>query len=160
LRREAIAAGRDLVRVEVIAVVADRADDLQPGRIVLLQLHEAAGDRPPPAWRRDVRIAAAVERAHIVLERIDTIGQRVADATDIETGRVVDINADRVEQIAAAVADAARDIVAGIAEAAYATACGDAIVVGLELIVVGAIAIKRGSPVEPVVVRTGIFPRY
>ncbi len=157
LWREPVAAGRYTGRVQVVAIVANRTDDLEPGRVIVLQLHEAAGDGPLAAWGRDVGVSAAVECLHIVLKRIEPIGQSVAPVADIETSRVVDVDPDRVEQIAAPVADAARDVVADVARTTKGGSAGR-VVIGLDLIVVGPVAIQRRVPVEPHVVRSGVFP--
>ena len=70
LRRQPVATGRGVDRCQLVVVVADGADELEPGRIVLFQLHEAAGYRALAARRRDVGIAAGIEGLDIVAEGI------------------------------------------------------------------------------------------
>ncbi len=143
--------------VQIVVIVADCADGFEPGRIILFQLDETAGNVTNAARRGDVRVAPRVARCYVVAERVDPVGHRVAPVSDIEARGVVDVDAERIEHIAAAVADATRDIVAGIADRADATTGADAGVVGLDLIVFDPVAVHRGAPVEPVVVRLGVF---
>ncbi len=121
-------------------------------------MHEAAGHRALAARRRDVGIAAGIEGLDIVAEGVEAVSHGVAPITEIEARGVVDVDADSVERIATLVADAAGDVVAGIGERTHAATCGDAVVVGLDLVVVGAVAVDRDIPVEQHVVGLGVLP--
>ena len=103
--------------MQIVAVIADRADDFEPGRVVLLQLGEAAGNGPQAAWRGDVGITAAVGGFYVILKRIDAERDRVAPVADIEPRGIVDVDSERIEYIAALVADAAGNVVAEAAAA-------------------------------------------
>ena len=121
-------------------VVAQGADDFEPACIVVLELNEATGNGAPSAWRRDIGISAGIGRSNVVVEGVDTIGDRIAPITDVEARRVIDVDADRIEHIATLVAYAAGDVVAGSAGTAIGGAAAG-IVIGLGLIVVDAIGV-------------------
>ena len=143
--------------VQIVAIVTDGADGFEPGRVVLLQLNEAAGNGANAARCGDVRVAARIRRHHVVAERIEPVGHRVAPVADVEARGVIDVDAQCIERVAAAVANAARNVVAGIAERADAAAGGDAVVVGLDLVVLGPVGVDGRVPVEQIVVRLGVF---
>src|SRR6185312_1457128 len=137
-------------RMQVVVIEADCTDDLEPGRVVLLQLREATGNGAQATGRRDVGIAAAVKRAHVILKRINPERDRVAPVADIKPCRIVDVDAEGIERIAALVADTARDVVTGAAVAAKGRATG-AVMKGLGLVVVGTVAVQRHTPVPEIV---------
>ena len=93
------------------------------------------------------------------LERIDAEGHRVAPVADIEARGVVDVAADRIEHDSRACRRRSRRCCCrAIAERADAAAGGDAVVVGLGLVVLGAVAVELRVPVEQVVVRLAVAP--
>ncbi len=92
-----------------------------------------------------------------VLERVAADRDRVEPVADPEARGVVDVDAEGIEHIAALVPDTARDVVAGTAGAAKRRT-GRGVVIGLGLVVVGAVTVDRGVPVEPVVIGLRIFP--
>ncbi len=150
----AIALGRE--GFELVIVVADRAYDLEPGRIIHLPLREAAGHRAHAAGCCDVRVAPGVRRGDVILKAIGAKGDRVTQLTEVETRRVVNVEAEGVEHVAARITDAARYVVAGrLTDAALR---GAAQVGDLPLVVVGLVPIDTGVPVEQFVFRLVVGP--
>lgn len=139
-------------------IVARSPDDFEPARIIALQLHETAGNRPLAARRRDVGVAALIRGRDMVAEGVETVGHGVAPLADREARGVVDVDAIGVEQIAAPVADAAGDVVSRIEQRADSAAGGDAVVVGLDLVVVGPVAVECRVPVEQIVAGLVVAP--
>ena len=156
-RREAVAAGGARRRVQLIVVVADRTDHLQQRGIVGLPLNERAGHRALAAGGGLVGVAALVEGRNVVAETVTAVSHGMTPVAGFKAGRVVNIETESVDQIAALIADAAGNAVARLTAGAVAGGqCG--VVQRLDLLAVGPIPVDLRIPVENLIVRSGVLP--
>ena len=133
--------------LELVIVVAQRADHFEPARVVALPLEERARHGAHAVRRRHFAVAGRIEVVHLVAEQVAAIGERVAEVAEVEPRRVVEIEALGVDLEAAVVADEAGDRIAEAARRA---------VLDLELILRGRVPVDVAVEIEELVVRLAV----
>ena len=146
LGRKMVAARLVQCALELVVVVAQRADHLEPA-IIALPLRERARHRALAVRRRDLAVAGPVGVVHLVAEQVAAHREGVAEFADVEARGVVGVEALGVDLELARVADEAGDRIAEAARRA---------VEDLGLVLLGRGPVDVAVEIEDAVVRQAV----